>query len=204
MIRCGEMMMKNFMRMPSDYKNLIVGLVAVLILALLWGASSLARNYAPQARAEAQATQLQAQEQAQREALERATVLQARWEARARWQTRIEAARAVAQIGAFAATVALLGCGVVAFAALLGVFVVKRAQLPAYQPLPDRAILLRDGVFDPRTGAGWVLGVARDPQLVQAQALAALYQARGLARREALPRAWQEVREIQALAVETG
>lgn len=186
-------------RLPADYRNFIVGLAALLVLALFWGASSLARGYTPVQRARAQQIEAQAQEDAQREALERATVLQARWEARARWQTRIEAARAVAQIGAFAATVALLGCGVVAFAALLGVFVVKRAQLPAYQPLPDRAILLRDGVFDPRTGAGWVLGVARDPQLVQAQALAALYQARGLARREALPRAWQEV---QALTME--
>lgn len=194
------MMMKNFMRMPSDYKNLIVGLVAVLILALLWGASSLARNYAPQARAEAQATQLQAQEQAQREALERATVLQARYEARAAWARRVEAARGVA-------TIALLSIAVVAAGAFCALAVARRAQqlrLPAHEPLRRGAHLFATGALDTETGAFTMLGVARDPQLEQAQALAALYQARGLARREALPRAWQEVREIQALAVETG
>ena len=67
--------MNKFAHLPMPWQNLIVGLAALLLLALLWGASSLAHSYAPQAQAQAQAVQAQAQEEAQRQADERATVL---------------------------------------------------------------------------------------------------------------------------------
>ena len=183
-------------RLPADYRNLVVGLSALLVLVLFWGASSLARDYAPVQRARAERVALQAQEEAQREALERATVLQARYEARAAWARRVEAARGVA-------TIALLSIAVVAAGAFCALAVARRAQqlrLPAHELLRRGAHLFATGALDTETGAFTMLGVARDPQLAQAQALAAILQARhGLPRREALPLAWQEV---QALTME--
>jgi len=188
--------MKNFNRLPADYRNFIVGLAALLVLALFWGASSLARGYTPVQRARAQQIEAQAQEEAQREALERATVLQARYEARAVWTRRVEAARGVA-------TIALLSIAVVAAGAFCALAVARRAQqlrLPAHEPLRRGAHLFATGALDTETGAFTTIGVARDPQLAQARALAAILQARhGLPRREALPLAW---REVQALTVE--
>lgn len=80
--------MNKFTRLPADYRNLIVGCVALLVILLLWGAQTAVRSHAPQAQAQAQAVQAQAQEEAQRQADERATVLAARNAARARWQAR--------------------------------------------------------------------------------------------------------------------
>ena len=199
MIRSGEAMNK-FARLPADYRNLIVGCVALLVLALLWGAQTAVRSHAPQAQAQALAVQLQSNEEAQRQADERATVLAARNAARARWQARVEAARGLAQIGGYALALTLGGCAALVALSLAARHWRATVQLPPARRLPRGPVQFAGAVLDTETGAQWQIGAPHDPQLAQAQALAAILQARhALPRREALPLAW---REVQALALE--
>lgn len=187
----------KFTRIPADYRNLLVGLVALLVILLLWGAQTAVRSHAPQAQAQAQAVQAQTQEFALRRAAERETVLQARNAARAQWQARVEAARALAQIGGYLLLTLLGTCLVLCLAIVAGSVALHQVrvavQLPPVRRLPRGAVLLPWGVQDTETGAAWLPGVPRDPQLEQAQALALALQARGMPRREALPLAWQVV-----------
>jgi len=193
----------KFTRLPADYRNLIVGCVALLVLLLLWGAQTAVRSHAPQAQAQAQAVQAQAQEEAQRQADERATVLAARNAARARWQARVEAARGLAQIGGYALALTLGGCTALVALSLAARHWRATVQLPPARKLPRGALQFPGGaVLDTQTGAQWQVGAVRDPQLAQAQALALVLQARGLPRREALPLAWQVVHEAPALEAE--
>ena len=204
MIRSGEAMNK-FARLPADYRNLLVGLAALLVILLLWGAQAAVRSHAPQAQAQAAQVQAQSAEQAARAEAERVTVLVARNTARARWQARVEAARALAQMAGYAMLGALALCVGVTVGLLLLCSVVQRAraavQLPPVRRLPRGALQFPGGaVLDTQTGAQWQVGAVHDPQLAQALALAAILQARhGLPRREALPLAW---REVQALTME--
>ena len=199
--------MNKVARLPADYRNLLVGLAALLVILLLWGAQTAVRSHAPQAQAQAQALAVQSNEDAQRQADERATVLAARNAARAQWQARVEAARALAQMAGYAMLGALALCVGVTVGLLLLCSVVQRAraavQLPPVRRLPRGALQFPGGaVLDTQTGAQWQVGAPHDPQLAQAQALALVLQARGMSRREALPLAWQVVHEAPALEAE--
>ena len=196
--------MNKFTRLPADYRNFLVGLVALLVLAVLWGAQAAVRSHAPQAQAQAAQVQAQTAEEAARAEAERETVLAARNAARAQWQARTEAARALAQLAGYAMLGALALCMGVTVSLLLLCSVVQHwravVQLPPVRKLPRGALQFPGGaVLDTQTGAQWQVGAPHDPQLAQAQALALVLQARGLPRREALPLAWQVVQEAPAL-----
>ena len=197
--------MNKFARLPADYRNLVVGCVALLVILLLWGAQTAVRSHAPRAQAQAAQVQAQTVEQAARAEAERVTVLAERNAARAQWQARVEAVRALAQMAGYAMLGALALCGGATVAMLALCIVVQRmraaVQLPPVRKLPRGPVQFPGGaILDTQTGAQWQVGAVHDPQLAQAQALAAILQARhGLPRREALPLAWRAVQEAPAL-----